>query len=220
MNDTSSKFCIFSLKSVGSLVHWSPLWTFSPKSPGFKPQTGQKRRTKNQKLESNFSRIHTGFNNRNFGPEFSAWFWEIETSVFAKNRRNHARSFGWAETGKILEVSGEKNLLCICVTLRAHQTNEMFFSCFYQLILGSFYVNLTNWCHPRSRNSKLIFFVNSTSNSKKKSHITFFSKTSPFWFRPFWTLRLFLAKKGSNLQNGPQKCQDMRFCIQRNSYFM
>jgi hypothetical protein len=33
--------------SVGRLVHWSPLWTLSPKSPRFKPQTGQKRRTKN-----------------------------------------------------------------------------------------------------------------------------------------------------------------------------
>jgi hypothetical protein len=52
---------------------------------------------------------------------------------------------------------------------------------------GSFYINLTNWCHPGSWISKLIFFVDSTSNSKKKSHTTFFSTTSPFWSRPFYT---------------------------------
>jgi hypothetical protein len=66
-----------------------------------------------QKSESNFSQIQSGINNRNFGQEFYAWFWETETSGFAKNIRNHARSYGWAETGEILEVSGEKKLLCI-----------------------------------------------------------------------------------------------------------
>jgi hypothetical protein len=40
--------CIFSLKSVSRLVHWFPLLTLIPKSHGFKPQTGQKRRTKIQ----------------------------------------------------------------------------------------------------------------------------------------------------------------------------
>jgi hypothetical protein len=35
---------------------------------------------------------------------------------------------------------------------------------------GSFHANLTNWCHPGSKISKLIFFVDSASNSKKKSH--------------------------------------------------
>jgi hypothetical protein len=58
------------------LVRWYLLLTLSPKSPGFKPQTGQKIRTKNQsstrRSESNFSRIQSGINNRNFGPEFSA----------------------------------------------------------------------------------------------------------------------------------------------------
>jgi hypothetical protein len=66
-----------------------------------------------------------------------------------------------------------------------------------------------------ARISKLVFFVDYTytSNSKKKSH-NVFSKTSPFL-----TLRLFFAQKGSNLQNGLQKCQDMRFCIQTRRKF-
>jgi hypothetical protein len=59
------------------------------------------------------------------------------------------------------------------------------FSDAHKIARGSFHVNLTNWCHPGSRISKLIFFVDSTSNSKKKSHITFFSQTPPFWSRPF-----------------------------------
>jgi hypothetical protein len=37
----------------------------------------------------------------------------------------------------------------------------------------------------------LKFFVDSTSNS----HIKFCSKTSHFWSRPFWTLRLFFGQK-------------------------
>jgi hypothetical protein len=74
-----------------------------------------------KKSESNFARIQSGINNQNFGPEICAWFWETETSGFAKNMRNHARSFGWAETGEILEVSGEKKLLCMGGTLRSLQ---------------------------------------------------------------------------------------------------
>jgi hypothetical protein len=87
------------------------------------------------------------------------------------------------------------------------------------LTAGLFHVNLTNRCHPGSRISKLIFFVDSTSYSKKKTRITFFSKTSPFWSDHFELYYYFLAKKGSNIQNGPQKCQDMRFCIQTRRYF-
>jgi hypothetical protein len=45
--DISHKIYFFSLKSVGRLVRWSPLLTLCPKSPKFKPQTGQKIRTKN-----------------------------------------------------------------------------------------------------------------------------------------------------------------------------
>jgi hypothetical protein len=53
---------------------------------------------------------------------------------------------------------------------------------------GSFNVKqakIKQKCHPGSKISKLIFFVDSAFGSKKKSHITFFSKTSPFWSRPF-----------------------------------
>jgi hypothetical protein len=45
------------------------------------------------------------------------------------------------------------------------------------------------------------FFLNFTSVSKKKTHKTF-------------SHDYFLAKKGSNLENGLQKCQDVRFCVQ------
>jgi hypothetical protein len=45
-SDISHKIYIFSLKSVDYLVCWSPLLALSPKSPRFKPQTVQKRRTK------------------------------------------------------------------------------------------------------------------------------------------------------------------------------
>jgi hypothetical protein len=79
VSDTSTKICIFSLKSVGRLVRWSPL--LSPKSPGFKPQTGlakEEQKIKalpdDQKSESNFSRIQAGIYERNFGPEFCARF--------------------------------------------------------------------------------------------------------------------------------------------------
>jgi hypothetical protein len=50
--------------------------------------------------------------------------------------------------------------------------------------------------HHGSGISKFIFFVESTSNSKKKFHIKFYSKTSHFWSWPFWTLRLFFGQKG------------------------
>jgi hypothetical protein len=59
MSDTSYKIYIFSLKSVGRLVRWSPLLTLSPKS-----QIDQKKEQKikvlpgDQKSESNFH----GFN--------------------------------------------------------------------------------------------------------------------------------------------------------------
>jgi hypothetical protein len=51
---------------------------------------------------------------------------------------------------------------------------------FLNLSCRSFHVNLTNRCHHRSDISKLVFFMDSTSNSKKKSHIIFFSKKSHF----------------------------------------
>jgi hypothetical protein len=101
------------------LVRWSPLLTLSPKSPGFKPQTGQKRRTKNlistrqseiriklftdsirkQQPKLRIGNLCVILSDRNFG--------------FYKNIRNSTRSFGWAETGEILEVSGVKKSLCI-----------------------------------------------------------------------------------------------------------
>jgi hypothetical protein len=78
MSDMSHKFYIFSLESGGRLVRWSPLLTLSPKSPGFKPKQARKDKQKikvlpgDKKSESNFSRIQSGINNRNFGPEFRA----------------------------------------------------------------------------------------------------------------------------------------------------
>jgi hypothetical protein len=64
---------------------------------------------------------------------------------------------------------------------------------------------LTNWFHPGSRFSKLIFFVDSTFNSKKRPHITFFSKNVAFSSRPFWTLRLFFGQKRVKFTKWPPK---------------
>jgi hypothetical protein len=113
MSDTSSKFCIFSLKSVGPLVRWSPLLTLSPKSPGFKPQTGQKRRTKNQSSTRqtirNQNQIFHGFkpestnetSDRNFVRDFgdrNFGFYKKHTKSHPKFRlsgnRKNSRSFG------------------------------------------------------------------------------------------------------------------------------
>jgi hypothetical protein len=57
MSEIAHKFYIFSLKSVGRLVRWSPLLTLSPKSYGFKPQTGQKKlhKTPNFKVHISMS---------------------------------------------------------------------------------------------------------------------------------------------------------------------
>jgi hypothetical protein len=46
---------------------------------------------------------------------------------------------------------------------------------------------------PRFRNFKIDIFH--TSISKKKSYLKFFSKMSPFWSRPFGTLRQFFYQK-------------------------
>jgi hypothetical protein len=55
----------------------------------------------------------------------------------------------------------------------------------------------------------------------RKSLIQRFSlKRLLFGLHHFELNDYFLAKKGLNLQNGPQKCQDMRFCIQTRRYFM
>jgi hypothetical protein len=105
------------------LAAWSVglrCWLWTQKVLGSSPKQARKEEQKikvlpgDQKSESNFSRNQSLINNQNLGPEFSAWFWETETSGFAKNIRNHARSFGWAEPGEILEVSSEKKLLCRC----------------------------------------------------------------------------------------------------------
>jgi hypothetical protein len=88
-----------------------------------------------------------------------------------------------------------------------HDQNEQF--CFNS---ESFHVNLTNQWHHGSRLSKLEFFVDSTSNFQNKSHITFFSKTSIFW----WTILKFstiFGQKRSNSQNGLQKCQNVAIDI-------
>jgi hypothetical protein len=58
----------------------------------------------------------------------------------------------------------------------------------------------------KTKMSKLIFFVDFTPYSKKKPHITFFSKTPPFWSRPFWTLRLFFGQKKFKFTKWPPKC--------------
>jgi hypothetical protein len=80
----------------------------------------EEHKTKNlpgdQKSETNFSLIQSGYNNRNFGSEYCAWFWVTKTSGFTKNIQNPTRSFGWAETGEILEVSGENKTLCMEVS--------------------------------------------------------------------------------------------------------
>jgi hypothetical protein len=82
MSDMSHKIYIFSLKSVGRLVRCSPLLTLSPKSPGFKPQTGRKEEQKFKFYQAirNQDQIFNGFN-----PEST-----IETSD-----QNFARDFEW-----------------------------------------------------------------------------------------------------------------------------
>jgi hypothetical protein len=70
---TSSKFEIFSLKSVGRLVHWSQASTLSPKILGSSPTQLKKDDKKinvlpgEQKTELTFLRIQFGINIRNFG---------------------------------------------------------------------------------------------------------------------------------------------------------
>jgi hypothetical protein len=74
----------------------------------------------------------------------------------------------------------------------------------FKLPFGSFHVEqakIKQKCHPGLGISKLIFFMDSTSNSKKKSRITY----------NFERYDYFLLKKGSNLQNGLQKRQDKEF---------
>jgi hypothetical protein len=61
----------------------------------------------------------------------------------------------------------------------------------------SFHVNLTNRYH-RGRELQNGYFFDSTTNLKKKSQVTFFSKTSTFCFRPFRTFRLRAALKNDH----------------------
>jgi hypothetical protein len=116
MSDISHKFNNFSLKSVDRLVRWSSLLILSPKSPGFKPQTGQKEEQKNQSstrrlefrtkffillIRNQQPKHQTGIlrvilSDRNFGFYFG--FYKIQ---------NLTRNFGWAETGEIFDISGE-----------------------------------------------------------------------------------------------------------------
>jgi hypothetical protein len=60
---------------------------------------------------------------------------------------------------------------------------------------GPFHVNLTYRCHPGSRISKLIFFVDSTANSKKKSHKSFSLKRLLFGLEQFELYDFFWPKK-------------------------
>jgi hypothetical protein len=93
---------------------------------------------------------------------------------------------------------------------------------FCLLCFGSFHVKqakIKQKCHPGSRISKLIFFVDSTFNSKKKSHITFFSKTSPFWSRLFWTLRQFLGQKQVKFTKWPPKMSRHQILISNETLF-
>jgi hypothetical protein len=116
MSDITHNIYIFSLKSVGRLVRWSPLLTLSPKSPGFKPQTGQKRRTKNQN-STRRSEIRINFftdSIRNQQPKLRAWIFRVilrdrNFEFCKKNIRNHARSFGWI--WKVLISLAKKNLI-------------------------------------------------------------------------------------------------------------
>jgi hypothetical protein len=87
--------------------------------------------------------------------------------------------------------------------------------------MGSFHVNqakIKQKCYPRSRISKLIFFVDSSSISKKNLIQRFSLKRLLFGLDQFELYDYFLAKKGSNLQYGPQKCQDMRLCIKKTLF--
>jgi hypothetical protein len=90
------KFYIFSLKSVGCLVCWSPLLILSRKSPEFKPQTGQKRRAKNQS-STRRSEIRIKF------------FTDSIRKTTETSGLNFPRDF---ERSKLRVFSGEKKLLC------------------------------------------------------------------------------------------------------------
>jgi hypothetical protein len=70
------------------LAAWSGglrCWLWAQKVLGSSPKQARKEEQKiqilpgDQKSESNFSRIQSEINNRNFGPEFSAWFCETVT---------------------------------------------------------------------------------------------------------------------------------------------
>jgi hypothetical protein len=63
------------------------------------------------------------------------------------------------------------------------------------------------------------FIVDSSSNFKKKPHITFFSKTSPFWSRPFWTLRLFFSQKRVKFTKWPPKMSRHVNTVLRFNFF-
>jgi hypothetical protein len=68
--------------------------------------------------------------------------------------------------------------------LQSHRTKNVSNKCPHLLSIGSFHVKqakIKQKCHPGSRISKLIFFVDSTFNSKEKSHITFFSTPKKFF---------------------------------------
>jgi hypothetical protein len=108
--------------------------------------------------------------------------WQVKKTEYLYSMSKHSLKYDIY----FLSESGEPKI----IRSTYHKKNR------HQLVLGSFHVKqakIKQKCHPGSRISKLIFFVDSASNSKKKSHITFFSKTSPS--RPFWTLRLFFGQK-------------------------
>jgi hypothetical protein len=107
-----------------------------------------------------------------------------------KNSTNLLFVWNWGDCFVIL-MKLEEQCHAFCFVLKVISDFEMFIDFWDGKIrCGSFHVKqakIKQKCHPGSRISKLIFFVDSAFNSKKKSHITFFSKTSPFWSRPFWT---------------------------------
>jgi hypothetical protein len=100
MSDTSPKFCIFSLKSV---VDFEPKksWVRTPN----RPQRMNKKTTFYQAIR-NQNLIFNGFNLEST-TETSGQNFVRDFERPNKNIRNSFQSFGWAETGETLEVSGE-----------------------------------------------------------------------------------------------------------------
>jgi hypothetical protein len=98
---TSSKFVIFSLKSVGRLVHWSPASTLSPKILGSNPTQLKKDEKKFYQASKKQNQLFHGFDSESTS----------EILVMTKLPKLKPK-FRLSGNRRVLRSFGENELLC------------------------------------------------------------------------------------------------------------